>query len=674
MNNIGSLKESPTVSVTESVCRVSALMSIRADTKCECLTDALASIYAQSALPDQLVIVIGGELPDGLKAVIACYQTDPRIASVEIVRSPYNEGKAAALNAGLARCNGDWVLFHDSNSVSHPERLAIQLAYTIKCPDVDVFSSWCEEVANDGTRRIKSSAIHHSAIVETLRWRNFLIHSSVLIRSSVLRRIGGYHHGLLADYDLYVRLALAGARFRVIPAELVDVRVGPKALRFAWKEICFRVFCWRIGFLNPQQFLIITLASLVSQAVLLAVTSNSSARRGTIRSGSASRALDFHGGRAALRLLGMLRPLRPGVMPARPAEIGICVFGAIGDALLSSTLIEDIKLAYPDARVWMIVSPTNAAIIPLLPSCDGTIVLPIRSPFQAVALLRRRCFDLLIDANQWLRFSALYAALSGARFTVGFRTAGQCRHYAYDRTVDHCATEHEVTNYRALLSSIGIPSSAQPSIRIPPDTAAPLIRPPYVVIHPWAGGSNAARKEWPEENWVRLGQALKQRGLAVVLTGAPGDCAKADALIRAARLSGIDLISVCGHVHLAGTAKVLKDAEVVVSVNTGVMHIAAALGVKLVALHGPTNPIRWGPLSAIAVNLVPDPVPPSVPTCYLNLGFEFPRDAPDCMRFIQLERVLKAVDYLTSGGHGGGWPIHVVCTGTSPGGPPTHDA
>ena len=104
------------------------------------------------------------------------------------------------------------------------------------------------------------SAIYHSAIVETLRWRNILIHSSVLIRSSVLRRIGGYHHDLLTDYDLYVRLALAGARFRVIPAELVDVRIGPKALRFAWKEICFRVFCWRIGFLNSQQFLIITLA------------------------------------------------------------------------------------------------------------------------------------------------------------------------------------------------------------------------------------------------------------------------------------------------------------------------------------------------------------------------------------------------------------------------------
>ena len=89
-------------------------MSIPTDTKCECLTDALASIYTQSALPDQLVLVIGAELPDGLKAVIACYQTDPRIASVEIVRSPYNEGKAAALNAGLARCNGDWVLFLDS--------------------------------------------------------------------------------------------------------------------------------------------------------------------------------------------------------------------------------------------------------------------------------------------------------------------------------------------------------------------------------------------------------------------------------------------------------------------------------------------------------------------------------------------------------------------------------
>ena len=70
--------------------------------------------------------------------------------------------------------------------------------------------------------------------------------------------------------------------------------------------------------------------------------------------------------------------------------------------------------------------------------------------------------------------------------------------------------------------------------------------------------------------------------------------------------------------------------------------MAAAIGVPLVALHGPTNPKRWGPVSSHAINLVPEPVPDDVRVGYLNLGFEFPPDAEDCMKFIPVEKVLDA--------------------------------
>jgi ADP-heptose:LPS heptosyltransferase len=74
-----------------------------------------------------------------------------------------------------------------------------------------------------------------------------------------------------------------------------------------------------------------------------------------------------------------------------------------------------------------------------------------------------------------------------------------------------------------------------------------------------------------------------------------------------------------------------------VSVNTGIMHISALLERPTLALHGPTNPRRWGPLGKTAVVIGPGP---ECGCGYLNLGFEYPRSPPDCMARISVEEVL----------------------------------
>jgi heptosyltransferase-3 len=366
---------------------------------------------------------------------------------------------------------------------------------------------------------------------------------------------------------------------------------------------------------------------------------------GTVRSGRLSRALDFHAGRVILLIAGWLRRLAPGKL-REPAAIGLCAFGAIGDALLSSAIAADLKRRFPNARVVMLLTKTNAGIAPLLPHIDGTVVLPLFSPLRAIRLIRRQRFDLLIDANQWLRISAIYCAFGGAGYTVGFRTPNQSRHYAFDRVADHSADRHELENYRGLAEAVGAVATAVPRIAIPLQDGAGgrgLVAAPYIVLHPWAGGGRAELKEWPAEHWIALAGALAADGYGVVVTGAPGDADKASRLTEAAARSGVYPINLAGHLNLACTASLLSGAELVVSVNTGIMHMAAAIGVPLVALHGPTNPNRWGPVASDAINLVPDPVPDGVRVGYLNLGFEFPQDAEDCMKFIPVDKVLAAI-------------------------------
>jgi glycosyltransferase involved in cell wall biosynthesis len=242
---------------------VSALMTTYAREKGEHLAQALESVFAQSVAPDQIVLVLDGPVGADQEEVIARYRDDARIASVDIVRMADNRGLAAALNAGLERCAGEWVMRMDSDDVCHPDRLLIQVERVLAEPEIDVVSSWTEEFA-DGEEgvRLKSSPVRHDAVVQALRWRNVIVHPSILMRAGMLRRVGAYRidYPLLEDYDLWARMAMAGARFHVVPAVLVRMRagLGQSARRGGWRycmhDIRFRTFLARSGFLNLRQY------------------------------------------------------------------------------------------------------------------------------------------------------------------------------------------------------------------------------------------------------------------------------------------------------------------------------------------------------------------------------------------------------------------------------------
>jgi O104-antigen biosynthesis beta-1,3-galactosyltransferase len=157
----------------------------------------------------------------------------------------------------------------DSDDRSHPDRLAVQMSHIRSHSGVDVLSAWCEEFSDDSPQlRIKSAPTEHDAIIAAMRWRNVITHPTNVIRAATLRNIGGYRSdfGMLEDYDLYVRLVLAGARFHVIPRSLLMRRVSSAVYqrRGGWDyllcELQFRLFCYRAGFLNARLFVTTTVA------------------------------------------------------------------------------------------------------------------------------------------------------------------------------------------------------------------------------------------------------------------------------------------------------------------------------------------------------------------------------------------------------------------------------
>ena len=132
-----------------------------------------------------------------------------------------------------------------------------------------------------------------------------------------------------------------------------------------------------------------------------------------------------------------------------------------------------------------------------------------------------------------------------------------------------------------------------------------------------------------------------------MISGGPSDERRAkDLCDQIGRTSPGGLVNLAGKASLLDTASYLKWAGAVVSVNTGTMHLAALLGAPLVALHGPTNPDRWGPnYPGSAHQHKTIILGPSIEEggAYLNLGFEYPDNPIYLMDRISVEAVMSAL-------------------------------
>jgi heptosyltransferase III len=335
---------------------------------------------------------------------------------------------------------------------------------------------------------------------------------------------------------------------------------------------------------------------------------------------------------------GLLRKKRR--LPSHPKRIALLNTAAIGDTVLMSAAVADLRDRYRYAELILLAGPGNYQAAHLIPELDLVLLLDIFNPVNAIRQIRRQDLAVPLDFGSWPRLNSLLAAFSGARFTAGFKTRGQFRHFAYDVAIEHSSAQHELENFRQLVRAVDADTWHMPSLRCGAHSPIEGLRGRlgYVILHMWPGGTGSSHKEWPQHRWQVLAEALVHDGYGVAFTGSREQFGLNEELI--ARIDPSVQLSIANIAgcNFAELANELHHADLVVSVNTGVMHMADALSVSLVALHGPTNARRWGPLSATSIS-VESPMPGAG---YLNLGFEFPRQVPDCMTALTLDAVLTA--------------------------------
>jgi heptosyltransferase-3 len=116
----------------------------------------------------------------------------------------------------------------------------------------------------------------------------------------------------------------------------------------------------------------------------------------------------------------------------------------------------------------------------------------------------------------------------------------------------------------------------------------------YAVLHPHPQWTY---KQWTVEGWVEVGLHLKTLGLKVVLSGGPAP-EEIDYVANIQRQLPEDTVNLAGQVSLAQLADIIAQAKLYIGPDTGITHLAAATGIPVIALYGPTNPVKWAPWPA----------------------------------------------------------------------------
>lgn len=329
-------------------------------------------------------------------------------------------------------------------------------------------------------------------------------------------------------------------------------------------------------------------------------------------------------------------------LSAKP-RIVLLKTNAIGDAILLSAVIQELRGKYPGAQITVVCGKTNQNSVELLDGVDEIFCFAMGSPLKSLLAVRALGkFDVLFDFGPWMRINALIAACMKVNFKVGFKRRGMYRHYAYDAVVEHRDDLHELENYRNILRCAGVsPRGFMP--RIMPEIESDSEDGDIVVFHPFPGGSMQIQRKWPLEKWCELGKIIsKKRGNKICISGGREDVSEALQLCEALQKRGVSVDCLAGKANLKDMVRILANSCLLVSVNTGIMHLGAATGTPIVALHGATDPKRWGPLSNRAIVVQSgEPCQPCI-----SLGFESTCTDPVCMEHITVEQVWKAVRVL----------------------------
>lgn len=275
-----------------------------------------------------------------------------------------------------------------------------------------------------------------------------------------------------------------------------------------------------------------------------------------------------------------------------PRRILLIRPGGIGDAVLLLPAIAALKEKHPESSISILAEKRNSAIFSFCRPVDRAFRYD--SLRDLIAVLRGT-YDVVIDTEQWHRLSAVIARMTGAPMLIGFATNQRKKLFTHTASYSH--DSYERNSFFSLLEPLGIsgiPCCSAPFLDIPEkaihtafEKMAVATGGPFVALFP---GASIPERRWGAEKFRELAIRLHRSEVAVVVIGGRGD-EEAGETITAGSVG----LNLAGRTSLAETAAVLSKSRLLVTGDSGVLHIAVALGVPTVSLFGPGIEKKWAP-------------------------------------------------------------------------------
>lgn len=322
----------------------------------------------------------------------------------------------------------------------------------------------------------------------------------------------------------------------------------------------------------------------------------------------------------------------------------IVKLSALGDIIQTLPALYSLKKAYPKAQIDWVTEEIGNKLL-----CDHPLVNQIiiyqrhnwpknikRAQWKQVIKefmtfkrdLNKR-YDMVIDFQGLLK-SAFVTFLTNGKERIGFANSHEGSHLVLTKKFRANYDEPAVIRYLKLVQFAGIPVDFN-DIRFPlPKAVEPdlEIKPPYIVINPIARWES---KMWFKEKWTDLGKELASLGYKVVFSGKENNRSYINHICQSFN-KGINL---AGKTSLKSLISLYKKARLVISLDTGTMHLAAATGTPVIALFGPTAPWRTGPWGK------------EHQVIYKNLHCQpcFKKDCPtrECLQRIEVKEVISTL-------------------------------
>ena len=343
---------------------------------------------------------------------------------------------------------------------------------------------------------------------------------------------------------------------------------------------------------------------------------------------------DFRG-----RALGRILIIRPGGM---------------GDMILLLPAIQRLREHFPRASIDLVCEKRNMEVLRLA-GMDAIAIPYDSAPFRLLWALVTRRYDVAIDTEQFHNFSAVLALASRAGIRVGFKINPN-RNLLYTHLINYDMEGYEGEQFMRLLVPLGVEGAGcrlegilRGKADLSSGAVAPLIERleaagPFVAISP---ASQTRYKQWDTSKFITLVRALNEgRGLGVALVGG-GDAVEAsDAILRYVGRPRANVVSLAGQTSLTAVAAVLSRARLFVGGDSGLAHLAIALGLPTVVIFGPSDHLKWG-VRDEAHLVVRRPLACS--PCFI-FGYHRLCRTIACMSEVAAEDVLSACEQILSKG------------------------